>query len=128
MTRCTILAFLGLLFLGVGPLQSSATRGHYREPSLNRKEKRGKLPAGEAYEFRDTFRANQRACVIVEGDHNPPMNLTVKVFDAAGNLVAVDSSGGDFVAVMWYPPRMQDYRISITSDGNDYNDLDIVVK
>src|SRR5208337_2023387 len=108
MTRGVVLAILGLLFLNIGPLQSSALRGHYREPRL-KNEKRGRLHAGAAYEFRDTFRANQRACVIVEGDHNPPMNLTIKVFDVAGNLVAADGSGGDFVAVMWYPPRTQEY-------------------
>jgi hypothetical protein len=122
-----MLAVLGLLFLNIGPLHSSALRGHYREPRL-KNEKRGRLHAGSAYEFRDRFLANQRACVIVEGDHNPPMNLTIKVFDAAGNQVAADSAGGDFVAAMWYPPQTQVYLISITCDGNDYNDLDIVVK
>jgi hypothetical protein len=127
MTRGVILAILCLLFFNIGPLQSSSVRGHYREPRL-KNEKRGRLHAGETYEFRDTFRANQRACVIVEGDHNPPVNLTVKVFDVGGNQVAADSGGGDFVAVMWYPPRAQEYRIRITSNGNDYNDLDIVVK
>jgi hypothetical protein len=83
---------------------------------------------GETYEFRDVFRANQRACVIVEGDHNPTMNLQIKVFDTAGSLVAADTGGGDFIAVMWYPPRTQEYRIAITGDGQQYNDLDIVVK
>jgi len=122
-----ILAILGLALLAIGPVQSSPLRGHYREPQL-RNEKRGRLQVGATYEFRDTFRANQRACVIVEGDHKPPMNLTIKVHDLAGNLVAGDNAGGDFVAVMWYPPRTQEYRIAITGDGNDFNDLDIVVK
>jgi hypothetical protein len=126
MTKHLLLAILGLVLLGMSPGQSSPLRGHYREAHL-RNEKRSRLKVGGTYEFRDTFHANQRACVIVEGDHKPIMNLTVKVFDAAGNQVASDT-GGDILAVMWYPPRTQDYVVSITGDGDEYNDLDIVVK
>jgi len=126
MAKCLVFAIFSIVLLGMGSVQSSPLRGHYREAQLTN-DKRRRLQVGSAYEFRDTFRANQRACVIVEGDHKPPTNLTIKVFDAAGNQVASDS-GGDILAVMWYPPRTQDYVVSITGDGDQYNDLDIVVK
>jgi hypothetical protein len=126
MAKAVILAILGIVFLSIGPLQSSPLRGHYREQRL-KNEKHARLSAGATYDFRDSFRANQRACVIVEGDHNPKVNLTVKVFDSSGNLVASDNKG-DFLAAIWYPSRTQEYLVSITSDGSEFNDLDIVVK
>jgi hypothetical protein len=126
MAKGVVLAMLGLVLLCIGQLQSSPLRGHYREQRL-KNEKRARLSAGTSYDFRDSFRANQRACVIVEGDHNPPTNLTIKVFDSAGNLVASDNKG-DFLAAIWYPSRTQEYLVSITSDGSEFNDLDIVVK
>jgi len=127
LAKGAIVAVTVSLLVGISVAWSSPIRGHYRE-AHQRNEKLARLRAGGTYEIVDVFRGNQRACVIIEGDHNPVMNLTVKVFDSAGNQVALDNAGGDFIAAMWYPPRTQEYRISISSDGPDYNDLDIVVK
>jgi hypothetical protein len=86
------------------------------------------VEAGKTYDFYDVFRGNQRACVIVEGDHRDQRgSLTLKVTDGTGNFVASDG-GGDCLAVIWYPSKNQRYRISITNNGASANQLDIVVK
>jgi hypothetical protein len=128
MARIVILAVLGMLLLSFGPVQSSPVKGHYREAQL-RDEDKSYMVLGNTYEFQDTFRANQRACVIVEGDHKPVVNLSIKILDVSGKVVAEDTAGGDLIAVMWYPPKTQPYRIVISSDGTkEDNRLDIVVK
>jgi hypothetical protein len=126
-TKAVVTVSLSLLLLWIGVAWSSSIRGHYREAHL-KEEKFARLRAGGTYEFVDVFRGNQRACVIIEGDHNPIINLTVKVFDSAGKEVAVDNGGGDVIAAMWYPPRTQEYRVVVGGDGAEFNDLDIVVK
>jgi hypothetical protein len=127
MTRAIVLVCAAGLLVGIVPVLGSPVSGPYREPQRQGR-KASKLEVGSPYEFKDIFRANQRASVIVEGDHNPVMNLTLKVFDPAGNLVAADTAGGDMVAVSWYPPRTQEYRISISGDGQEFNALEIFVK
>jgi hypothetical protein len=129
MTRKVTLAILGILLLAAGSADSGPLGGPYQEPKRRGYEKgRGKLEAGQVYQFRDVFRGNQRACVIVEGDHEPVMNLKLQVFDGQNQLVAQDVAGGDIVAVIWYPPKTQTYTITVTSNGNTWNGLDIVVK
>jgi hypothetical protein len=127
MVRLTLVAVLGALLLSVGLAGGSPLKGHYREPYLYQK-KRGRLKPNLPYEFRDNFRANQRACVIVEGDHEPVMNLKMIVKDRSGNIVAQDNGPGDVLSAIWYPPRTQEYVVTITGDGNEVNLLDIVVK
>ncbi|HYV37542.1 MAG TPA: hypothetical protein VE988_17685 [Gemmataceae bacterium] len=129
MARRVILAVLGALCIFLGIAQgSSRDKGHYREQHMEKLEART-LEANGTYEFDDIFRDNQRACVIVEGDHKVKgASLTLRVLDAAGNLVAIDSGGGDCVAVFWYPPKVQRYRIVIKNNNAADNDLDIVVK
>jgi hypothetical protein len=77
------------------------------------------------------FVAGQRACIIVIGDHNPVVDLEVKVYDLQGQLVAEDrgtESAPDFVAAMWYPPRQQTYRIEVRNYGAEYNEVSISIK
>jgi hypothetical protein len=71
--------------------------------------------------YQGEFRAGQRACVIVMGDHDPVVNLGLFVYDANGNLVARDEGGGDFVAVIWYPPRTATYRVKLKNPGTEWN-------
>jgi hypothetical protein len=128
MARVVLLALLGVLLLSLSPAHSSPARTKpYREAHKRQKEFSLWRP-GTKYEFQDIFQGNERACVIVEGDHKPPMNLTIQVFDLANNKVAEDKRGGDIIGVTWYPPKTDTYRIVITADGDIENLLDIVVK
>jgi hypothetical protein len=78
-----------------------------------------------------TFVAGERACVIVIGDHKPVVEVEVKVYDAKKQLVAHDrgqAPAADFVAVMWYPPRQESYRIDVINHGKEYNECSIAIK
>jgi hypothetical protein len=133
MWRWTVLAVVSAVLLGVGSAASSPVKGPRRQP-LDDSKRRGRLETGSKYVWREAFRGNERACVLVEGDHKPSENLKIVVTDARGNIVARDDGPGDFVCAIWYPPRTGDYVITITGDakvrgdGKDYDDLDIVVK
>ena len=69
----------------------------------------------------ERFRGGARACVIVQGDHDPIVDVDVHIFDEKGKLVAKDDSGGDLVAVIWYPPRDGNYTIRIKNHGTIEN-------
>jgi hypothetical protein len=82
------------------------------------------------------FRGGERACVIVMGDHDPVMSITVEVYELRslesgkdGKPVArADSGRGDLVSVIWYPPRDEEYVIIVYTDGRVYNDCYISIK
>jgi hypothetical protein len=74
------------------------------------------------------FKGGERACVIVEGDHEPVINLVLEVRDARGKVVARDSGGGDICAVIWYPPRTGAYTVWLENNQNEYNDVTLVVQ
>src|ERR1700736_1718147 len=101
MIRVFLLTLLALVLLGTAPVRPSPEGG-----SVHNFDKRFKIQPREAIPLRVTFVANERACVVVEGDHKPPMNLTLEVYDSKKNLVAKDT-GLDFAAVVWYPTRTQ---------------------
>ena len=67
------------------------------------------------------FRGGERACVLAIGSQRDPGKLQVTVHDEKGNVVAEERAGdslsGNIVAVMWYPPRDGEYRISVRSPG-----------
>jgi hypothetical protein len=130
MWRWILLAAAACVLLSVGAGMSGPVKGQRRQPRDEGPDhKRGRLEPGVAYVFREAFYGNQRACVMVEGDHKPVMNLKVTVKDLKGKVVAEDAGPGDFVAVSWYPPRTQDYIISIMSDNKEImNWIDVVVK
>lgn len=75
-----------------------------------------------------TFKGGERACIIVEGDHRPVVDLFVEVFDEQGNLVAQDRHGGDLCAVIWYPPEDGEYDVHVHNTGKDWNELTLVFK
>jgi hypothetical protein len=127
MGRCMLLLVVGAVLLGVGSASSSPVKGPRRQQHDENK-KRGRLEPKSKYVWREAFRGNERACVLVEGDHKPVENLKVVVTDVQGNVVARDDGPGDFVVAIWYPPRTAEYVITITGDGKEYDDLDIVVK
>jgi hypothetical protein len=120
---------LGVAVMQVSPVVGSPVAGQHRIGELLRNgQRRLRLEPGSTERFSDTFLVNQRACVMVEGDHDPVTNLTIRVIDSKGTVVAEDKAGGDFVFVTWYPPKTQAYQIEISSDGKMYNNLDVVVK
>ena len=127
MGRWTLVLVVSLVLLGVGSVASSPVKGQRRRQEDDRKERARVMPGAE-YFFREAFYGNQRACVIVEGDHKPVTNIKIVVRDAKDRIVARDDGPGDFGCAIWYPPSTQDYKITITSDGKEYNDLDVVVK
>jgi hypothetical protein len=66
----------------------------------------------------ERFRGGERACVILEGDHDPVMDVYVEVYDEQNRRVAFDHAGGDICAVVWYPPRDGKYRIEVSLEKN----------
>ncbi len=81
--------------------------------------------------YNKTFAAGQRACVVVIGDHDPVVDVEIKIYDEKNQLVALDRGQGqakDFAAVVWYPPRQQTYRIEVCSYGKDFNKCSIAFK
>lgn len=80
-----------------------------------------------------TFRGGERAAVLAIGNHEEPgVQVHVAVFDAKGVLVAEDKGeselAGDFVGVVWYPPRDGDYRIEVRHSGSSANNVYIAIK
>ncbi len=84
------------------------------------------------------FKGGRRACVIVMGDHDPIVPVTLQIHDDQGNLVAVDepgknvdsskAPGNDVCAVVWYPPRDGYYKITIQNTGRDWNQCWVAIK
>ena len=86
----------------------------------------------QAFTTTKTFRGGERACVLVIGDHKEAAPLEVTVFDAQGATVASDKTAnklvGDFVGVIWYPPRDGDYRIEVRSPSGALNKCYVAIK
>ncbi len=101
-------------------------------PLEGMKSFREKVPGGSIKTYKVSYKAGERACVIVIGDHQPVVHLGLKVEDARGTLVGDDSNGRDICAVIWYPPRDGEYTISVAvphiPGADDYNFLTIVLK
>jgi hypothetical protein len=74
------------------------------------------------------FKGNERACVIFVGDHEPVVELAIKVYDENNKLVAQDDPGGDFCAAIWYPPRDAAYTIEVENRGDEWNKCWIAIK
>jgi hypothetical protein len=83
------------------------------------------------WEIRRAYAAGQRACVIVIGDHDPVVDVEVRIYDSQKQLVAKrrgTAAAPDFVAVMWYPPRDETYRIEVRSYGKIENICSVAFK
>jgi hypothetical protein len=129
-----LLFAVGLATLGLAPLSHGAPMDG--TAWLMEKVEAGTVSGGRVTEpgckqFIKTYAADQRACVVVIGDHNPVVDLEIKVYDSKNQLIAADRGQGsarDFVAVMWYPPRQETYRIEVCSYGQEYNQCSIAFK
>lgn len=89
---------------------------------------RQRIEAGKNLRFEMRFKANERACVILIGDHRPVVSLAIFVRDAKGKLVAQDDPGGDFCAAIWYPAREGTYIVELVNRGDVYNNCYLAVK
>jgi hypothetical protein len=91
-----------------------------------------KVSGGTSFVRKMKFKGGERACVIAIGDHQPVVDLHLRVEDARGQLVGEDKPGGDLCCVIWYPPQDGDYTISVAvphiEAKLDYNLLYVGVK
>ena len=120
------MVFLSLIGdAGAGPTKGVINRDDFQVPASTTEG----VP-GEA-DFIEEFRGNQRARVIVKGDHRPVTDLEVLVYEVSttggeDKLVARDKGTRDIVGVVWTPPRTGMYRIVVrnpapASRANPYN-------
>lgn len=113
-----LVAVLALLALGVswaGPISGGTTKHVQIEPKDTHVEK-------------VRFKGGRRACVIVEGDHQPIVNIHLSIKDLRGATVTEDRAGGDVCSVIWYPAHDADYVITISHEGNIFNRCLIAIK
>jgi hypothetical protein len=125
-----VFALLGLVPVGIGSPVEGPSASNKRVPAGTVGEG-GKITEPGIYEFSKVYAAGQRACVIVIGDHKPVVDVEIKVFDSKNNLIVQDRGqepARDFVAVMWYPPRQEIYRVAVHSYGKEYNECYIAIK
>jgi hypothetical protein len=71
------------------------------------------------------FRGGERAAVLAIGAGT---KMRVAVYDAKGELIAEDKGEGDYVGLVWYPPRDGEYRIDVSQDGVGANKVYIAIK
>jgi hypothetical protein len=74
------------------------------------------------------FKGNERACVILIGDHEPVVDLVLSIYDSDNNLVTRDDPGGDYCAAIWYPTRDAAYTIEVENRGQQWNKCWIAFK
>ena len=72
-----------------------------------------------------TFRAGERACILVSGDGDTDLDLYV--YDENGNLVASDTDSGDKCAAVWTPRWTGRFTIKVKNLGDVYNEYKIMV-
>lgn len=130
MIRCLVVLAGVLLCTSAtdgGPIGGPVGKS-YRLPAGTREQ--GKIVPGEE-SFSAIFRGGERACVTVVGDHNPVVEVAIKVYDSKNRLVIEDRGSGaaaDFAAVIWYPARDENFRIVIESYGVEFNKCYVAVK
>lgn len=86
-----------------------------------------RIGARSFMEFNEKYQGGRRACVIALGDGNPPVDITITVYDTANQVVA-EQTGNDHVAAMWYPPRDAPYKILVKNSGKEFNVMYIVFR
>ncbi len=133
-----VLMWLGVLAIAAllranslaGPVEGPEA-GNIKVPSAQKEES-----AGE-YEFTKEFRSNERASVVILGDHRPVVDLEIAVYHVAESgvetLVTRDGGAKDLVGVTWVPPRNGRYRVVIRNpvpltQENPYNLCWMVVR
>ena len=129
MDKLAWLLLVPLVWMCGGDVSSSPLKGPYIILRKDAKIPEAINPANPGtYVLQEKFRGGQRACVIVEGDHKPVVDLEIVVYDVKNRMVAHDKGDGDIIAAIWYPPRDAEYKIEIRNPGQDYNAVYVVVK
>jgi hypothetical protein len=93
-------------------------------------------PGGElvprAKRFKLDFRGGERACVIVSGDHDPIVPVTVAIYEESTQRKLFEDISSqqapDIVAAIWYPPRDGHYVVEITNKSKEYNGLTVSIR
>ena len=114
MKRCGL-----VLGLGVALMFTAGTDSH---PVKEAHRTKGRVEAdAKGVIVREWFKGGERACVIVEGDHEPIVDLALEVTDSKGQVVAKYDRGGDLAAVIWYPPEDGEYTVTVHNQSGEYN-------
>lgn len=126
-----------VLSLSIGYAVAGPTRGVINRDDFQVPASAAEGVPGEA-ELIEEFRGNQRARVIVKGDHQPITDLEVLVYEVSTTggeekLVARDKGTRDLVGIVWTPPRTGMYRIVIRNPApqsrtNPYNKCYVTVR
>jgi hypothetical protein len=119
MTRLAILFVLPLVLVSVGGSGASPTDASIAEY----KEVRAEAPKVWSMKFN----GGERATVIVKGDQKSKSDILIEIRDQAGQLITKDHDGGQFAAVIWYPPQTAVYEIKIILKGAAVNNCYVVV-
>ncbi len=128
-----LLLVSALGFVAAGPTKGVINNSEFRVPAS-----RDEGAPGEA-DIVEEFRGNQKASVLVKGDHRPITDLEVLVFEVSttggeDKLVARDKGTKDIVGVVWTPPRTGMYRIVVRNpskfhpEKNPYNSCYVTIR
>ena len=104
-----------------------ATSGGDGGPVKGARTQKARIGAKSHSEFEDKYQAGRRACVIAMGDHKPPVDISIAVYDDANQLITEERSV-DYVAAIWYPPRTANYKVVVKNSGEEYNEMYLVFK
>jgi hypothetical protein len=115
------------LFWYVPALVLIAVSGGEGGPLKGAHTQKVRIGARSQMEFEEKYNAGRRACVIAMGDHKPPVEISIAVYDDAKELVTEERSV-DYVAVIWYSPRAASYKIVVKNTGEEYNEIYLVFK
>lgn len=93
-------------------------------------EEKVTLPPGSPgiWERKIKFVGGERACVIIQGDHKPIVDVGIEIQDATGRVVAKDTGKGDLAAVVWYPPEDGEYNIVVKNPNRLENDCFVMIR
>lgn len=101
--------------------EGAATMGRVQGPAADIK----RVEARSRHVYRERFRGEQLARVVIIGDGDTDLDLFV--YDANGNLIRSDIRVTDFVHVEWTPRWTGEFRIEVVNHGNVWNRYVIVM-
>ncbi len=121
MKHCVLLLTFAVVLVCVHALTAGP-----EEPTKPIKDK--EISADAPLETRVRFKGGERATVIVKGDLKTKADLLLEIHDKNGQLVTKDDGGGQFLAVIWYPPQTDVYTIKVSVKGQASVTCDVIVR
>jgi hypothetical protein len=97
-------------------------------PKEGGKTYKPEITPSQPFDTRLAFKGSARATVIVKGDLKSKADLMIEIRDAKGQLVTKDDAGGQFAAVIWYPPQDGIFQIKISVKGDQSCACYVVVR